>query len=140
MDLILVRHGECGTNSTDDILTSVGEWQAQQFGQRLTNMPVTALLSSPLLRALGTAHIIAHHLGNCPVEVWQSFGKGLMVYIEDMEVRNYSSAFHLQFCLLLLNQMVGTMEVIRKKACLNVADRSSTPYLNVLGLMIPSLR
>lgn len=28
MDLILIRHGECGTNSIDDTLTSLGEWQA----------------------------------------------------------------------------------------------------------------
>lgn len=86
MDLILVRHGECGTNSTDDILTSVGEWQAQQIGQRLADAPVTALLSSPLLRALGTASIIAHQLGNCPVEVWTELREGF-----DGSYRGYGS-------------------------------------------------
>lgn len=77
MDLILIRHGECGTTSTDDVLTSLGEWQAQQIGQRLASVPITALLSSPLLRALGTANIIAHHLENCPVEVWTELREGL---------------------------------------------------------------
>ena len=76
MDLILVRHGECGTHSTDDVLTSVGEWQALQIGQRLAKKPITALLSSPLLRALGTASIIAYQLGNCPVEVWTELREG----------------------------------------------------------------
>lgn len=77
MDLILIRHGECGTTSTDDALTSRGEWQAQQIGQRLADTPVAALLSSPLLRALGTASIIAQQLGNCPVEVWEELREGL---------------------------------------------------------------
>ncbi|QBD79257.1 histidine phosphatase family protein [Ktedonosporobacter rubrisoli] len=76
MDLILVRHGECGTSSTDDMLTARGEWQAQRIGQSLANEPVTALLSSPLLRALGTASIIAQRLGNCQVEVWTELREG----------------------------------------------------------------
>jgi broad specificity phosphatase PhoE len=59
MDLILVRHGECGTLSVDDLLTPQGEWQAQQVGQQFVNLPITALLSSPLQRALGTASIVA---------------------------------------------------------------------------------
>lgn len=76
MDLIFVRHGECGTSSVDDVLTPLGEWQAQQIGKRLADVPVTALLSSPLLRALGTASIIAHQLGNCPFEVWTELREG----------------------------------------------------------------
>ena len=77
MDLILVRHGECGTTSTDDTLTPLGERQALQVGQRLTALPVTALLSSPLLRALGTANIIAQQTGMHPIEVWTELREGL---------------------------------------------------------------
>lgn len=77
MDLILIRHGECGTNSIDDTLTSLGERQAKQIGQRLADVPIAALLSSPLLRALGTASIIAHEFENCPIEVWTELREGL---------------------------------------------------------------
>ncbi len=77
MNLLLIRHGQCGTTSVDDILTPVGEWQAQQIGQRLIDVPITALLSSPLLRALGTAHIIAQRLGSHSIEIWPELREGL---------------------------------------------------------------
>lgn len=77
MELILVRHGECGTSSIDDILTPTGEWQALQVGKRLADLHIAAFLSSPLLRALGTASIVAQQLGNCPFEVWTELREGL---------------------------------------------------------------
>jgi broad specificity phosphatase PhoE len=76
MDLIFVRHGECHTSSADALLTSKGERQALQVGQRLAKIPIAALLSSPLLRALGTASVIAQQRGNCPVEVWSELREG----------------------------------------------------------------
>ena len=76
MDLIFVRHGECNTSSADDTLTPKGEWQALQVGLRLVNVPIAALLSSPLLRALGTASIIAQQRGDCPIEVWTELREG----------------------------------------------------------------
>jgi broad specificity phosphatase PhoE len=76
MDLIFVRHGECHTSSVDDLLTSKGEWQALQLGQRLAKIPIAALLCSPLLRALGTASVIAQQRGNCSVEVWSELREG----------------------------------------------------------------
>ncbi len=48
MDLILIRHGECNTHSIDDTLTDVGKRQAQQIGQRLAKMSITALLKGTI--------------------------------------------------------------------------------------------
>jgi broad specificity phosphatase PhoE len=76
MDLIFVRHGECNTGSADDTLTAKGELQALQVGQRLANVQIAALLSSPLLRTLGTASIIAQQRGDCPIEVWAELREG----------------------------------------------------------------
>lgn len=77
MNLLLIRHGQCGVTSVDDVLTEVGERQAQALGERLQHIPLTALLSSPLQRALGTAHIIAQYLDKPEVEVWLELREGL---------------------------------------------------------------
>lgn len=77
MDLFLVRHGQCGTSSVDSELTPLGEQQARLTGQRLATQGVTHLLSSPLLRALGTASIIAEELHELPIEVWLDLREGL---------------------------------------------------------------
>ena len=77
MQVYLVRHGEMGRRSGDDFLTMLGEEQAQAAGRHLAELPVTALLSSPLVRALGTAHLIAQEMGNRHIEVWPELREGL---------------------------------------------------------------
>jgi len=77
MDLILIRHAQPAATSIDDILIPVGEQQAQKLGHYLSTQPITTLLSSPFLRALGTAHIIAKQLGSHPIEVWLELHEGL---------------------------------------------------------------
>lgn len=68
MDLYLVRHGETQWNrestfrGTADVpLNTAGLAQARAAGQRLRYLPVQAVISSPLSRALATAEIVARH-------------------------------------------------------------------------------
>jgi probable phosphoglycerate mutase len=72
--LFLVRHG--ATNATEEgrfsgasgaELSEQGRWQAAQLGERLSRQNITAIYSSPLSRALRTAHIIADHCRREPV-------------------------------------------------------------------------
>jgi probable phosphoglycerate mutase len=66
MRLILVRHGETDSNKAslalgrDDVeLNETGRWQAQRLAEALQCQPLAAVYSSPLRRALATAHAIA---------------------------------------------------------------------------------
>lgn len=70
---ILVRHGQTGWNKVerfrgraDLALDEVGKRQAAAVGQRLASVPVVAVYSSPLKRALMTAEILAQPLGLTP--------------------------------------------------------------------------
>ena len=63
---ILVRHGETLANrdfryigARDDVLSETGCQQAEQLADALSILPVSAVYSSPLLRARHTAHPIA---------------------------------------------------------------------------------
>ncbi|HLF77175.1 MAG TPA: histidine phosphatase family protein [Dehalococcoidia bacterium] len=76
MRLILVRHGESVGNfenrlqgQEDYDLTELGRRQAELTAARLAELGVTALYSSPLLRAMSTARTIAARLGIEPVEM-----------------------------------------------------------------------
>jgi broad specificity phosphatase PhoE len=71
--LLLVRHGEAAGNAAgqftgihNDALTPRGVEQARRLARVLGNLPITALYSSPLLRAATTAALIAETL-NIPV-------------------------------------------------------------------------
>ncbi|GCE21538.1 histidine phosphatase family protein [Dictyobacter kobayashii] len=77
MELFLVRHGEMGRTSGNDFLTVRGEAQAQATGRYFSRLPITGLVSSPLVRALGTAHFIAQACDSMPVEVWPELREGL---------------------------------------------------------------
>jgi probable phosphoglycerate mutase len=68
--LFLVRHGETAANaemrylgSRDDPLTERGVQQAARLAQSFGSLPIAAVLSSPLRRALGTAEPIARKCG-----------------------------------------------------------------------------
>src|SRR5690606_21038559 len=72
-ELYLVRHGQTSANvnhllvgATDIPLDPLGERQAHQVGKRFSNIPVDAVLTSPLQRARRTAEAIAHTTGHNP--------------------------------------------------------------------------
>jgi broad specificity phosphatase PhoE len=76
MRLILVRHGESVGNfenrlqgHTDYDLTPKGLAQAKQTALRLHELGVTAVYTSPLLRAANTALAIGDRLGCTPIEL-----------------------------------------------------------------------
>lgn len=74
MRLLLVRHGETSANregrvqgQSQEGLTPLGRLQAQGVAGILKGYNPTALYTSPLPRAVETAHILAQHLGLEPV-------------------------------------------------------------------------
>lgn len=75
MHLFLVRHGQCQaqvdhTLGPDSALTALGRREAAQAAEALAECRLTHLLSSPLVRSLETAQIIAERLGDRAIEVW----------------------------------------------------------------------
>ncbi len=77
MFLYLMRHAECleqsdpqGATDPDSPLSPIGVEQVQQTAAFLATQPITQLLTSPLLRALQTATILADSLGIASVLVW----------------------------------------------------------------------
>lgn len=77
MRLILLRHGEClGQcepalgHEPDTPLSERGRQQARCAAQALERAGITRILSSPLLRSLETAHLIADHLHVEQIVVW----------------------------------------------------------------------
>lgn len=76
MDLFIVRHGETdGLAPPDSVLSTRGRRQAEQTAQCLSDEQTTHLLSSPLVRALGTATVIADVL-DLPIEIWEDLQEG----------------------------------------------------------------
>lgn len=70
MRLILVRHGESIGNAENRLqgqedydLTDLGREQAERTAERLAELGVTAVYSSPLLRAMTTARTIGARIG-----------------------------------------------------------------------------
>lgn len=67
--IYLVRHGQSCSNATgvyekaESPLTELGVQQAHAVAKRFTNMSVDIVLSSDMVRAQQTAHIIAEHIG-----------------------------------------------------------------------------
>jgi probable phosphoglycerate mutase len=68
--LFLVRHGQVASNrdlryvgSRDEALTDLGRRQAGALGELLAALPIDAILSSPLRRAVDTAEAIAAAAG-----------------------------------------------------------------------------
>jgi broad specificity phosphatase PhoE len=77
MHLFLIRHGEClgqcdpaYYTDPDSPLSPRGEAQARAVGNLLRTEQATHILSSPLLRSLATAHILADTLDHASVDVW----------------------------------------------------------------------
>ena len=100
MKLILVRHGETYWNDerrvqggdSDIELNDTGLEQARKLAAFLENEPITAILSSPLQRAIATAEVIASH-HRLPVEVDQGLRELKVGELEGMSVSNLSTTF-----------------------------------------------
>jgi probable phosphoglycerate mutase len=82
MHLWIIRHGEClgqsdpaAINDLDSALSSLGEQQARLTANRLRGAGITHVLSSPLIRALATASVIAEAVGDYSVKVWPELGE-----------------------------------------------------------------
>ena len=65
MKILLVRHGETDFNKnkliqghSDIVLNKTGKEQAIDAGQKITDFNIDAAFSSPLKRALETAHLM----------------------------------------------------------------------------------
>jgi broad specificity phosphatase PhoE len=71
--LLLIRHGQTEANInrllvglTDVPLDPIGEVQARRIGEHMRNVPIDALVTSPLKRARDTAHQISLATGKRP--------------------------------------------------------------------------
>jgi len=94
--LLLVRHGETEWNSdviyrgrAEVALSETGRLQAERLGARLAAERVTALYSSPLIRAKQTAEAVGRHTG-CAVQVLEDLNDldcGAWQGLSDPEVK-----------------------------------------------------
>jgi len=85
MHLFLIRHGECrgqvvNDRDPDSPLTDYGRHQAKQAARVLERHGVTHIVSSPLIRALETAQIVASTLAHPTVEVWPDLREHYMAH------------------------------------------------------------
>jgi broad specificity phosphatase PhoE len=83
MHLLIIRHGEClgqcdpsYYNDPDSPLSPRGQQQARQVAERLREEHVTHMLSSPLVRSLETASIIAETIAIERIDVWPELREG----------------------------------------------------------------
>ncbi|MEA1871975.1 MAG: histidine phosphatase family protein [Chloroflexota bacterium] len=100
MKLILVRHGETYWNKeglvqggdSDIELNDTGLEQARKLAAFLESEPITAILSSPLQRAIATAEAIANH-HQLPVEIDQGLRELKVGELEGISISNLSTTF-----------------------------------------------
>jgi len=100
LKLILIRHGETYWNAerriqggdSDIELNDTGLNQAKKVAAFLKNEPITAILSSPLQRAISTAEVIAGH-HQLSVKVDQGLRELRVGELEGMSVSNLSTTF-----------------------------------------------
>jgi broad specificity phosphatase PhoE len=98
--LILVRHCETYWNEerrvqggdSDIELNDTGLERAKKLAAFLENEPITAILSSPLQRAIATAEVIASH-HQLSVEIDQGFRELKVGELEGMSISNLSTTF-----------------------------------------------
>jgi alpha-ribazole phosphatase/probable phosphoglycerate mutase len=96
MNLYMIRHGEIVSNikkiyagSSDEGLSRKGIYQAEQAAAKLKNYHVHSLYSSPMRRALETAHIIGEKISKKPV-IYKAFREMELGPWEGMSERQVS--------------------------------------------------
>jgi len=100
LKLILVRHGETYWNKeglvqggdSDIELNDTGLEQARKLAAFLESESITAILSSPLQRAIATAEVIASH-HQLPVEIDQGLRELKVGDLEGISVSNLRTTF-----------------------------------------------
>lgn len=100
LKLILVRHGETRWNEaglvqggdSDIELNDIGLEQARRLGAFLKNEPLSAIVSSPLRRALATAEVIASH-HQLPVEIDERLKELKVGDLEGMSISKLTMTF-----------------------------------------------
>ena len=100
MKLILIRHGETHWNKdglvqggdSDIQLNDTGLEQARKLAVFLQNERITAILSSPLQRAMATAEVIASH-HQLPVEIDQGLRELKVGDLEGMSISKLTTTF-----------------------------------------------
>lgn len=97
--LYLVRHAEALPDESQ--LTENGRRQAVLLGQRLRDIPFSAVHHGPLARAAQTAHLIGDLLKNVPVHISDAAGD----YVPDVPERDELPADSAQFLLRFLDQV-----------------------------------
>ena len=78
--VFFVRHGESESNAAgflagsgcDEPLTATGREQAKKAGQDLADKSIELIVSSPMLRTIETAEIIATEIGYDPTKIVQN--------------------------------------------------------------------
>lgn len=94
--ILLIRHGQTDWNAAgrwqghaDIPLNDVGRRQSQRLAARLSHWPISALYSSDLKRAAGTARILAGELELQPVydRVWRERRGGAFEGLTRAEIR-----------------------------------------------------
>ncbi|MFF8670242.1 histidine phosphatase family protein [Streptomyces sp. NPDC015242] len=93
--LYLVRHGEASPDESG--LTEAGRRQAALLGQRLRDIPFTAVHHGPLPRAEQTARLIGDHLQSVPLHVSEAAGDYVPYIPEQDELPAESGNFYLRF-------------------------------------------
>lgn len=93
--LYLARHGEASPDESG--LTAVGRRQATLLGQRLRNVPLTAVHHGPLPRAEQTARLIGDQLENVPLHVSDVAGDYVPYTPDRNELPTESADFCLRF-------------------------------------------
>jgi alpha-ribazole phosphatase len=97
MRLYLVRHGQTDWNlnhrfqgQTDVPLDPTGEEQARRIAQRLSSVPIDAVYSSDLTRAVQTAETIAghHRLKVIPDQRWRELAFGAWEGLTYQEIKS----------------------------------------------------
>ena len=96
--VILIRHGQTSWNQSrrvqggnnDTVLDEEGERQCRRLAQRFKKENITAIYSSPLSRAMGTAKLIAdaHHLDVIEEPAFREMNCGTL---EGAEIRDIGS-------------------------------------------------
>ncbi|MER7756712.1 histidine phosphatase family protein [Kitasatospora sp. NPDC097643] len=99
--LYLVRHGEALPDESG--LTENGRRQAVLLGQRLRDVPFSAVHHGPLPRAAQTARLIGEQLNSIPLQVSEAAGD----YVPDVPERDELPADSADFLLRFVDQFTA---------------------------------
>lgn len=114
----LIRHGDKNREAGDPALSELGKQQAKKTARHLTQLPINAIYSSPLLRTKQTAFIIAKELDLTVVEEealkermnWELPNQSFEEFVKEW---NYAT-LHPDFKPSLGDSVVDTAERIQK--------------------------